>query len=87
MKAEKRYTIRPLKWEGEVTDEVLSSVMALTPFVCYTVRRAESGGLELHWCLDGDNEDWRDVPSVEEGKRLAWEDWLKRLLLALQECD
>jgi hypothetical protein len=90
----KTYTIKPLKWEKSFTEDC-QRYRAEVPMGSYTVSRnkwASEDDKWSHWqfeyCFDEYyDESYRDCDNAKHGKQLAEEDWLRRILPALEEAS
>lgn len=87
----KTYRIKPLEWHfrSSRTSEVWSSKV---PGFYVEVRRhrvkLQTNGAWAPWHLiveDGEGFKTTEAKSLEHGKELAWQDWVKRLEGALEE--
>lgn len=93
MSEPKKYTIKPLKWTkllvSSVAEYYRADVYAGTYIV---VRRREDrkyawSSWEWSFYLSTIHEDVVQCKTPTEGKRLAEEDWIKRILPALEEVE
>jgi hypothetical protein len=85
------FAIRPLEWLGG-TQDWQERYEARVPMGSYYVERpkedceptGEWGGWKWGYCFDEYYDEMQtDCASLEEGKRLAWEEWQKRIMPAL----
>lgn len=92
MTTEKKYTIRPLKWEHK-KDDTSETFRAGVPMGSYEVKRHraefEESGEWLAWqwsyCFDEYYDEGAcECDSAKAGKDLAWSDWLQRIESALK---
>lgn len=89
MKELKLFTIKSLKWEKFESDW-LQQYSADVPMGFYQVSRKKDeeveqwGPWKLEWCFDEYyDEEWFEVKSLAAGKRIASENWVKRITPAL----
>lgn len=90
----KCYTIKPLKWEKFFNDDV-QQYRCGVPMGTYTIRRDKWSNEDGSWskwqfeyCFDEYYDDGaRECDNAKHGKQLAEEDWLRRILPALEEAS
>lgn len=93
MEASKKYTIAPLEYEGEITDDPWSQIRADTFFGTYYIRQIteENTDLDIFEILAGFEWSLADYTAkgicdtIEECKAAIWADYTKRLTNALIE--
>ena len=84
----KRYKIKPLVWKGVITEE-FDVTSAYTPFGSYRIEMLDEEDLhpfEFSYCFHEYYDEGREYcDSVEEGKIIAENDWLRRITMGLEE--
>lgn len=91
----KRYTLAPLKWSRDY-DDVRQKYRAEVPFgTLYVERCRKDWDPDSPWepwtwgyCFDEyHDEDYSECKSLSRGKQLAQEEWERRLVECLIECE
>ena len=81
------YRVKPLTWEG-VLEEEFDVITAFTPFGSYRIEKLDNEyhHFEFSHCFrEYYDEDREYCDSVEEGKIMAEDDWLRRITMGLEE--